>query len=183
MEPIENVHIERGLTKMALTIDDIYDKEFALKGAGYDRNDVDQFLDQICDEMANMLDHIEKLEKDLKQAQMEAEAAKAAAQKAAPVVVQQEPIARTSETLEGILISAQRLADEAVEKAKAKAEDILKEAEKKAGEIVDEARTEKETLSAQMDGMRKGVADYKKSFQALIEKYKTMLDKDDFLGE
>ena len=40
---------------MALTIDDIYDKEFALKGGGYDRNDVDQFLDQICDEMANMM--------------------------------------------------------------------------------------------------------------------------------
>ena len=36
---------------MALTIDDIYDKEFALKGGGYDRNDVDQFLDEICDEM------------------------------------------------------------------------------------------------------------------------------------
>ena len=42
---------------MALTIDDIYDKEFALKGGGYDRNDVDQFLDEICDEMANMLEH------------------------------------------------------------------------------------------------------------------------------
>ena len=27
---------------MALTIDDIYDKEFALKGGGYDRNDVDR---------------------------------------------------------------------------------------------------------------------------------------------
>ena len=100
---------------MALTIDDIYDKEFALKGGGYDRNDVDQFLDEICDEMTNMLEHIEKLEKALQQAQMETEAAKAAAQKAAPVVVKSEPVARTSETLEGILLSAQRLADEAVE--------------------------------------------------------------------
>ena len=64
---------------MALTIDDIYDKEFALKGGGYDRNDVDQFLDEICDEMTNMLEHIEKLESDQKQAQMEVDAAKAAA--------------------------------------------------------------------------------------------------------
>ena len=183
MEHIENVHIERGLTKMALTIDDIYDKEFALKGGGYDRNDVDQFLDEICDEMTNMLEHIEKLEKDLQKAQMEADAAKAAAEKAAPVVMQHEPVARTSETLEGILLSAQRLADEAVENAKAKAEDIVKEAEEKAKEIVGEARIEKDTLSGQLDGMRKSVAEYKKSFQALIEKYKTMLDKDDFLGE
>ena len=168
---------------MALTIDDIYDKEFLLKGAGYDRNDVDQFLDQICDEMANMMDHIEKLEKDLQKAQMELEAAKAAAQKAAPVVVQQEPVVRTTETLEGILLSAQRLADEAVEKAKVKAEEVLQEARDKAEEIVGEARAEKETLSAKMEGMRKGVADYKKSFQALVEKYKDMLDKEDFLGE
>ena len=182
MEQIENVHIERGLTKMALTIDDIYDKEFALKGGGYDRNDVDQFLDEICDEMTNMLEHIEKLEKNLAQAQNELEAAKAA-QQTAPVVVKSEPIAQTSATLEGILLSAQRLADEAVENAKTKAQDIVKEAEEKAEKIVDEARTEKETLSGQLDGMRKSVAEYKKSFQALIEKYKTLLDNEDFLGE
>lgn len=183
MEPIGNADIERGLTKMALTIDDIYDKEFALKGGGYDRNDVDQFLDEICDEMANMLDHIEKLEKDLQKAHMEVEAAKASAQSAAPVVVKSEPVAQTSATLEGILLGAQRLADEAVENAKAKADDILKEAAEKAEKIVDEARTEKENLVGQLDGMRKSVADYKKSFQALIEKYKTMLDNEDFLGE
>ena len=183
MEPIENAHIERGLTKMALTIDDIYDKEFALKGGGYDRNDVDQFLDEICDEMANMLEHIEKLEKDLQKAQMEVEAAKASAQTAAPVVVKTEPVARTSETLEGILLSAQRLADEAVENAKNKAQTIVKEAEEKAEQIVDEARTEKEMLSGKLDGMRKSVAEYKKSFQGLIEKYKTLLENEDFLGE
>ena len=168
---------------MALTIDDIYDKEFALKGGGYDRNDVDQFLDEICDEMTNMLEHIEKLEKNLQQAQMEAEAAKANAQKAAPVVVKSEPVARTSETLEGILLSAQRLADEAVENAKNKAKVIVEEAEEAAAKIVDEARTEKETLSGKLDGMRKSVAEYKKGFAALIEKYKTMLDNEDFLGE
>lgn len=167
---------------MALTIDDIYDKEFALKGGGYDRNDVDQFLDEICDEMTNMLEHIEKLEKDLQQAQMEAEAAKAAKQ-AAPVVVKSEPVAQTSATLEGILLSAQRLADEAVENAKVKAQDIVKEAEEKASEIVGEARIEKETLSAKLDGMRKSVADYKKNFQALVDKYQKMLADEDFLGE
>ena len=167
---------------MALTIDDNYDKEFALKGGGYDRNDVDQFLDEICDEMINMTERMEKLEKDLNQARMEAEAAKAA-QQAAPVVVQSEPVVRTSETLEGILLNAQKLADEAVEKAKEKAQEILKEAEEKAVEIVGEARTEKETLSAKMDGMRKGVADYKKNFKALVDKYQKMLETEDFLGE
>ena len=58
---------------MALTIDDIYDKEFALKGGGYDRNDVDQFLDEICDEMTNMQERIDQLESELSKARAEAD--------------------------------------------------------------------------------------------------------------
>jgi len=165
---------------MALTIDDIYDKEFALKGGGYDRNDVDQFLDEICDEMTNMMDHIEKLESDLKQAQMEVEAAKAAAQSAAaaPVVVKSEPVARTSETLEGILLSAQRLADEAVANAKTKAEDIVKEAQEKAEKIVDEAKAEKTTLGTELETLRKSVTEYKAGFLTMLEKHKKMLESE-----
>ena len=163
---------------MALTIDDIYDKEFALKGGGYDRNDVDQFLDEICDEMTNMLDHIAKLESDLKQAQMETEAAKAAARNAAPTVVKSEPVARTSETLEGILLSAQKLADEAVANAKSKADGILKEAQEKAEKIVDEAKTEKNTLGTELETLRKSVAEYKAGFLTMIEKYKKMLESE-----
>ena len=163
---------------MALTIDDIYDKEFALKGGGYDRNDVDQFLDEICDEMTNMLDHIAKLEQDLKQAQMEVEAAKASARNAAPTVVKSEPVARTSETLEGILLSAQRLADEAVENAKSKAEGIVKEAQDKAGQIVDEARAEKENLGGELESLRKNVTEYKDGFLKMLNKYKAMLESE-----
>ena len=54
---------------MALTIDDILDKEFALKGGGYDRDDVDQFLDEICDEMTNMQNYIADLESKLNNAE------------------------------------------------------------------------------------------------------------------
>lgn len=163
---------------MALTIDDIYDKEFALKGGGYDRNDVDQFLDEICDEMTNMQEHIEKLENDLKQAQMEVDAAKAAARNAAPVVVKNEPVARTSETLEGILLSAQRLADEAVANAKTKADGILKDAREEAEKIVDEAKTEKATLGVELETLRKNVTEYKTGFLTMIEKYRKMLESE-----
>ena len=121
---------------MALTIDDIYDKEFALKGGGYDRNDV---------------------------------------AKAEPAV------AKTSQTLESILLSAQRLADEAVENANAKAETIVKEAQEKASQIVDDAQSERETLSAELESMRKAAAEYKDSFLAMVNKYKTMLEGEDFL--
>jgi len=130
--------------------------------------------------MTNMLEHIEKLESDLKQAQMEVEAAKAAARSAAaaPAVVKSEPVARTSETLEGILLSAQRLADEAVANAKTKAEGILKDAKEEAEKIMDEAKTEKATLGTELETLRKSVTEYKAGFLTMINKYKTMLESE-----
>ena len=50
---------------MAITVTDIEQKEFTYKGAGYDPYDVDQYLDQICDEMVAMQDRIDRLEADL----------------------------------------------------------------------------------------------------------------------
>ena len=168
---------------MALTIDDIYDKEFAVKGGGYDCDDVDRFLDEICDEMANMAEHIQALEKKLEQAQMEAKAAKANAEVPAPVVAKSESASLNTHMLEGILLSAQRLADEAMENATAKAQGIIDEAKVEAAKIVENAKTEQETLTAQMGTLRSSVAEYKKGFKTLIEKYKTLLDSEDFLGE
>ena len=169
---------------MALTIDDIYDKEFALKGGGYDRNDVDQFLDEICDEMTNMQERIDQLESELSKARAEAEAARESVKPAPQPVAKAEPaVAKTSQTLESILLSAQRLADEAVENANAKAETIVKEAQEKASQIVDDAQSERETLSAELESMRKAAAEYKDSFLAMVNKYKTMLEGEDFLEE
>lgn len=169
---------------MALTIDDIYDKEFALKGGGYDRNDVDQFLDEICDEMTNMQEHIDQLEADLKQARADAEAAKSAVKPAPqPVVVSEAPVARTSETLESILLSAQKLADEAVENAKNKAASIVKEAEEKASQIVDDAQNEKATLSTEIESLRKSASEYKAGLLALVNKHKEILEQDGFFSK
>ena len=137
----------KGATHMAITIDDIYDKEFALKGGGYDRDDVDQFLDEICDEMTSMQEKIAALESDLQKAQDELKTAREAV-KPAPVVqaqpaAEETPIAKTSSTLESILLSAQRLADEEVDKAKEKAAQIIKDAEDQASRLVDDAQEER----------------------------------------
>ena len=168
---------------MAVTIDQIYDKVFKLAGAGYDKDDVDRFLDEICDEMENMQKRIAQLEEDLKKTELEEKAAKAAAEKAAPVVVKNEGSALNTHMLEGILLSAQRLADEAVDNAKSKAAAIVKEAEEQAAKIVEDARGEKEKLTSQLGGLREGVAEYKKSFKALLEKYENLIEKEDFLAE
>lgn len=171
---------------MGLTIDDIYDKEFAKAGSGYDRDDVDQFLDEICDEMISMQERIDRLGAELEKAK--AEAAEAVKPVPQPVVERPReaaPVAQTSQTLEGILLSAQRLADEAVENAKNRAATIVKEAEDKASSIVDDAQEERATLSKELDGLRKNAAEYKKSFLQLLDKHRSVIEdvKDVFDGD
>lgn len=161
---------------MALTIDDIYDKEFARKGPGYDPDDVDQFLDEICDEMTNMQETIAGLQNRLAQVQAEADAARNTVQP-----TEQVPVARTSEALEGILLSAQRLADEAVENARNKAENIMAEAQEKADQIVGDAQAEKVALGSELDTLRQNVNEYKAGFMKIITKYKELLEGEEFL--
>ena len=103
---------------MAINVSDIEQKEFTYKGAGYDPYDVDQYLDQICDEMVAMQDRIDRLEADLAKARKDAENAAKTVMPVQPEIVRAEPAAsvtQTSQTLESILLSAQRLADEEVE--------------------------------------------------------------------
>ena len=98
-----------------------------------------------------------------------------------PVVVKAEDpstVAKTSQTLESILISAQKLADGAVDDARRKADLIVKEAEDKASGIIDDAKEEKATLEKSVEALRTAATEYKKNFMKLIEDQKTLLEGD-----
>ncbi len=166
---------------MGITISDIEQKEFAFKGQGYDPYDVDSYLDQICDEMIAMQDRIDALEADLKQAKAAVEAAEDSVRPIPQEVTRAEdraPIAKTSETLENILLSAQRISDEAVEAAKKRAAEIVTEAENKASEMMDTAQEEKLTLEKEITSLRTAAGDYKKRFLSLINEHKALLEDD-----
>lgn len=164
---------------MAITVSDIEQKEFTYKGAGYDPYDVDQYLDQICDEMVAMQDRIDRLEADLAKARKDAENAAKTVMPVQPEIVRAEPAAnvtQTSQTLESILISAQKLADAAVDDAKRKAETIVKEAQDQAGSLMDDAKEEKATLEKSVEALHIAAKEYKKNFLALIEGQKQLLE-------
>lgn len=166
---------------MGITVSDIEQKEFTYKGQGYDPFDVDQYLDQICDEMVALQDRIEQLEADLAKARQDAEVAAKAVQPVQPVVVRAEettPVAKTSQTLESILISAQKLADGAVEDARRKADLIVQEAQDKASDIIDNAKEEKSTLVKSVEALRTAAIEYKKNCLKLIEDQKALLQGD-----
>lgn len=173
---------------MAITIDDIYDKEFALKGGGYDRDDVDQFLDEICDEMVRMQDEMQALQLELGKTKEALALAENAAAPAAPEVVRtvEQPVAedqvkKASNALESILRNAQTLADEEVENARKKAEEILQQAQAEAAQIVDDARAEKDVISGSLDTMRAAASEYRTNFLNLLKKSQELLDGENSL--
>ncbi len=167
---------------MAITVADIEQKEFAYKGAGYDPYDVDQYLDQICDEMIAMQERITQMEEALTKARREAEVAVNAVQPVQPVVKPaEETLGKTTQTLETILINAQRLADGAVEDAKRRADDIVKAAQDKADSLVKDASGEKEALEAAYKNLRASAADFRKNILTMIEDQKELLESNDLL--
>ena len=54
---------------MQITIEMIESKEFKIRPKGYDQQEVDEFLDAICDEMAAQQDQIQSLQQQLMSAQ------------------------------------------------------------------------------------------------------------------
>lgn len=169
---------------MGITVADIEQKEFAFKGNGYDPYDVDQYLDQICDEMVAMQDRIDQLTADLDKAREDAaNAAAAAVVQPIPqkVVKADAEVSKTAGTLESILLSAQRISDEAVGKAKEKAAQIVQEAQDKASGIVSDAQGEKKALEDSLGAIKKALADYKERFLSLVNEQKALLDIEDDL--
>ena len=169
---------------MGITVSDIEQKEFSFKSPGYDPYDVDSYLDQICDEMIAMQDRVAVLEEELKQAKAALEASQQAVKPIPQEISKAEispPITKTSETLENILLSAQRISDEAIENAQKKAADIVTQAENTASEVLDEAQEEKDTLEKEIRGLKDAAKSYKKQFLSLINEHKSMLEADSSL--
>jgi len=171
---------------MGITVKDIEQKEFAYKGAGYDPYDVDSYLDQICDEMIALQDHIDKLEDELGKARAAAEVSEVAVMPAPQVVSkaqEMEPVRKASETLERILINAQHICDEAEENAKKRAVEVEDEAKVRANEIIGNAREEKDMIEKEMKTLKAAAGDYKKRFLGLINEYRNLIEgEEDLFG-
>ncbi len=158
---------------MPITIQTIEEKEFKTKVRGYDPVEVDEFLDEICDEFIALQDEIASLQEQL--AQSRAQAARPNRPEPAPAP---QPAARPQvpaiakeqeETLRKLLVNAQRVSDETVAEAHARAEAIVAEAQSKAEAAVADIASERESLAQEVEILRKAAKDYKARFQRLVE--------------
>ena len=146
-----------------ITVDTITTKEFSFETKGYNRKEVDDFLDDISDEMERMEGEI----MDLKQ-------------KTTAVRPAQESAAVSSENEQNfreVLALAVQVKDETLRKAKEDAEAIRAKAETEASEKLDGLAEERKSLEAEVAALRKTAADYRAKFEALLQAQQEALEK------
>ena len=147
-----------------VTIDDISRKEFSIANKGYNQKEVDDFLDDICDEMERMENEI----MDLKQ---KTSVVRPAAQESAAVSSENE------QNFREVLALAVQVKDETLRKAKEDAEAIRAKAETEASEKLDGLAEERKSLEAEVAALRKTAADYRAKFEALLQAQQEALEK------
>lgn len=139
---------------MRLTPLDIHHKEFSHALRGYNEVEVDEFLDQVADELERLFkenidlsEKIDALESKVREYQ------------------------DMERTLHNTLVSAQKSADEIAQKAQREAESVLKEAEVKAKEIIHDALTSKQRATADLGRIKQAEEEFRATFRALLERH------------
>ena len=174
---------------MAITVSMIEEKEFKNKMLGYDPVEVDEFLDDICDEMVNLQAEISTLKNKLALAQQQQPAPAFAPVPApmAPVAPAPSAAAQASEaSAQKLLARAQKFYD-----------DTIADAERQAAEIIEKAKAsvpaqddtvvvlseEREALREEIDMLKAAAKDYRARFIRLVEDQKHVLNAETELFE
>ena len=134
---------------MAITPEDLITKSFKVvtEESGYDRNEVDDFLDELVVELRALYSERDALERQVEQLSANAPDSPAAA--VAPAQSSAAPAAAPQDAA-ALLAMAQKVHDDYVAQGeKAKAE-LLEEAERKADAMVSEAQQQREEILSRL---------------------------------
>ena len=168
---------------MPITVAMIEEKEFKTKMRGYDPVEVDEFLDEICDEMVALQEEIATLNQRLNQAsragaypqvpspaQIPAPIAPPAPVKAEKEDEEEEEKGReSSEAVQKLLARAQKVYDETIAEAKEEADAILKSAREEAANCVGALEEKRTELEQEVETLKAAAQDYRDRFLRLIE--------------
>ena len=146
-----------------ITVDEISRKEFSFANKGYNQKEVDDFLDDICDEIERMENEIMDLR-----------------QKTTAVRPAQEDTgisAENEESFREVLALAVQVKEETLRKAREDAEAIRVKAETEANERLDGLSDERKSLEAEVAALKKTASDYRAQFEALLQAQQEALDK------
>ncbi|MBR0319774.1 MAG: DivIVA domain-containing protein [Clostridia bacterium] len=173
---------------MAITVQAIESKEFKIKRLnGYDPEDVDIFLDEICDFIIALQEEKARLQAQLNMQAMAAPVVPAPypyAQSAAPVPPPFTPEKKeeekvqenSSEAAQKLLARAQKVYDDTIAEAKREAALILSGA--KQHNSLQDLEDEKAELEAEIDMLKAAARDYRNRFLRLVEDQQHVLNSE-----
>ncbi len=147
---------------MALTPEDVQQKEFAQQFRGYNEIEVDAFLDEVERELSRLTAENDDLRERL--------ASAAAAQAAAPP-----PTAEGEELLRRTLVLAQRTADETVASARAEADRLMGDARAQADRLLADSRAQASHALGDLDTRRAQLEEQIERLRAFDREVRTRL--------
>lgn len=148
-----------------ITVDLISSKEFTIEAKGYNRKEVDEFLDDICDEIDRMEEEI----RNLKQ--------RNAVERPAPVSAPSQSTGIDVKDFQEILEMARKVKDEMIQKAKEDAEKIKIEAETEVRTKLSNLDNERVNLENRIDALKKEAVNYREKFEGLLSSQHEQLKK------
>ena len=134
-----------------ITVDSILDKKFSTVAKGFNQQEVDEYLDQICDEFDRRDAEMNTLRQEI--AQLQANGSNTVPQ-------QTRPEAATDDSFREILEMAKRVKDQTIADAQTKASQILANAENEARQQLSDLTKQKEDLTAQVNSLKASAKSY-----------------------
>ena len=149
-----------------ITADMIADKEFTIESRGYNKDEVDTFLDLICEEMDRLNNEIQDLRQKTTIVRPSAPAPETTG-------VSKEDENKFREILE----MAATVKEETIRKAREDAEAIRLKAETEASELLNGLADEREALEKEVAALKETAAEYRRKFEELLHAQQDALEK------
>lgn len=150
---------------MNITPLDIQQKRFHVSVRGYERKEVDDFLDQVRDEMEGLMRDVTEL-REFRQSYDE----------------RMREYRDREETLKNTMVTTQKLAEDLKVNARKEADVIVKEAQVRAQQIIAKAQEEKVALEAQINELRRRKHHFAQDLRKVIQMHLEMVNFEETEG-
>lgn len=155
--------VERNGRDMGITPLDIQHKDFDAKLRGYDKEQVDDFLDQVKHEFELLLKDQKDAEKNLKFAEEKIQ-----------------HFETLQDALNKSIVVAQDAADRLKENARKEAEIILFEAEKSADKLLKEAAEKADDINRETANVRRESRNFRQKLQLMVETQMNLINNEEW---
>ena len=156
---------------MAITPADIQAQCFSEDNHGYNTNEVDAFLEQICAEVDAMLAKIVDLKNRLSATEQQLSSTQQKLSEATAASSATPDYSATERQISAALITAQQTAETIVEDARDNAERIRTDADEKAREVIRQALAEKQNELDEFDRLKASREEFRAEYLKLIQHF------------